>query len=133
MNHKHGFMMVEVLVAIFILMFTTTNIINLQFRGLYRAADDRDEIMHLFRLKKELYNLLLFPEKQHFKRKQVEEDPDLTMMKEQRPLESKSSLASFSKQLAAVTVDGSWQQNGKNRSTRLAGIIYHYNQEEKRA
>ncbi|MBL4588242.1 hypothetical protein JKY79_02775 [Candidatus Babeliales bacterium] len=133
MQSKRGFLMVEVLVSIFILMFTTVNIINLQFRALYRAADDRDEIMHLFKLKKELYNMLLFPEKKHFKNKIVEEDSELTILKEQRDLEQKSSLSPLKKQLASVIVDGKWKFNNNDRSSRLSGIIYNYNQEEKRA
>ena len=133
MISKKGFLMVEVLIAIFILMFTTVNIINIQFRALYRAADDRDEITHLFKLKKELYDMLLFPEKKHFKKKVIEEDAALTIFKEQRDLEQKSSLAPFKKQLAAVLVDGKWKFNESARSSRLAGIIYRYNQEEKRA
>ncbi len=129
MHKKNGFMMMEVLIAIFILMFTTVNIINVQFRALYRAADDRDEIMHLFKLKKELYELLLFPEKKDFKRKLVLENESLTIIKEQRPIDSKSSLASLSSQLATVTVDGSWKAQNKARSSRLSGIIYHHQQE----
>ncbi len=129
MHKKNGFMMMEVLIAIFILMFTTVNIINVQFRALYRAADDRDEIMHLFKLKKELYEVLLFPEKKDFKRKLVFEDEGLTIIKEQRPIAEKSSLASLSSQLAAVTIDGSWKSQNKARTSRLSGIIYHQQQE----
>lgn len=133
MISKKGFLMIEVLIAIFILMFTTVNIINIQFRALYRAADDRDEIMHLFKLKKDLYNLLLFPEKKHFKNKIIEEESGLIIFKEQRDLEQKSSLSPLKKQLASILVDGKWKFNENTRSSRLAGIIYQYNQEEKRA
>ena len=130
---KSGFMLLEVMLAVFIFAMTSVSIIQIQFRVLRRAVDDRELTMHLFRLKKELYSMLLHPEKKVYKKKIDLEDPELTIEKEQRLIDQKSSFAPWANQLAAVTIQGSWKLGAEKRSTRFAGIVYQKQEDKKNA
>ncbi len=130
---KSGFMLLEVLLAVFIFAMTSVSIIQIQFKVLRRAVDDRELTMHFFRLKKELYTMLLNPEKKMYKKKFLLEDQDLTIEKEQRLIHQKSAFAPWSNQLAAVTIEGSWKLGSEKRSTRCAGIIYQKQEDKKNA
>lgn len=133
MKQQSGFMLLEVMLAVFIFAMTSTSIIQIQFRVLRRAVDDRELTIHLFRLKKELYNMLLHPDTKLYKKKIELENPTLKIEKEERTIHPKSSLAPFANQLTAVTVEASWLLGAEKRSTRMAGLVYQKKEEKKNA
>ena len=126
-NRIHlAFTMVEVLMALGILVVAVTIVARLQFNALMRVLDDRNDLEHVFFIKKEQYLQSLRMHKEQKKYVQKLEDPEMKITSQVMAVDPKSSLAPLKHRLFLVQTVGTWKYNRVERSSAMTSLVMRH-------
>ena len=123
MNHKHGFTLIEVMIAIFILVSSIYVLTDLQIRSLFRVLKDREEVDRVFLVKKDSYTSYITPPKGDKPHITKIEDPAVDIKTEYVELNKKSVFYEHKDLISLIKTTGTWKQNNVMRNIIMITLV----------
>ena len=123
MNHKHGFTLIEVMIAIFILVSSIYVLTDLQIRSLFRVLKDREEVDRVFLVKKDSYTSYITPPKCDKPHITKIEDPAVDIKTEYVELNKKSVFYEHKDLISLIKTTGTWKQNNVMRNIIMITLV----------
>jgi prepilin-type N-terminal cleavage/methylation domain-containing protein len=133
MKNRHGFTLIEVLMAIFILVSSVYVLTDLQIRSLFRVLKDRGEIDRVYLIKKESYTHYLTPPKEEKPITKKIDDPVTNIKTEIVEINKKSVFHEFKDSINLVKTTGSWKEKMATQEITMMTIVEKSQKEEKKS
>lgn len=112
--------------AMGILIMAVTIVSKLELRSLMRVLNDRDELEHVFLVKKEQYLQGLRKHKEQRKFVQKSEESDVKITSQVAAIDQKSSLAGLKHRLFAIRSTVSWKFEREARDMSMVMFVPRY-------
>ncbi len=124
--NKNAFTLIEVLFAITMASASLIVLASMQSRSLFLTLKDRDEIGHIFFIKKELYQFFVAPEiVNDRKTKKTEfEQVEMKVLSSFGEVEKRSKLAErFGTRISLISSEGSWLYEGRKKLQKIISFV----------